>query len=89
MGTVQTIERHFMSISGMLLYSESSWYRFMTSHSKSKNFIAILIALLLFAAGFIMLFIHQQSESDEQRKTAKEQTTAIDTADRSGYPSLG
>ena len=40
----------------------------MKVHSKSNNFIAILIALLLFAAGFIMYFIHQQSQSDNADK---------------------
>lgn len=36
--------------------------------SKSNNLIAILIALLLFAAGFIMYFIHQQSEAENHQK---------------------
>lgn len=43
----------------------------MKVHSKSNNFIAILIALLLFAAGFIMYFIHQQSQSDHADKNPR------------------
>ena len=40
---------------------------------KSNNFIAIIIALMLFAVGFLLLFIHQQSESSQaggQTKTS-------------------
>jgi hypothetical protein len=33
----------------------------MKSRSKSNNFIAIFIALLLFAFGFVLYFIHAQS----------------------------
>jgi hypothetical protein len=33
--------------------------------SRSNNFIAILIAVLLFAAGFALLIIHEQSESEK------------------------
>jgi hypothetical protein len=53
----------------------------MNSRSKSNNFIAILIALLLFAAGFILLFIHEQSEPDDKQKRVKEQTTAVHETD--------
>ena len=49
----------------------------MNSRSKSNNFIAILIALMLFAAGFILLFIHEQSEPDGKQKPAKAKTSAI------------
>jgi hypothetical protein len=37
----------------------------MKSQFKSNNFIAIIIALILFAVGFLLLFIHQQSESSQ------------------------
>jgi hypothetical protein len=37
----------------------------MKSQFKSNNFIAIIIALMLFAVGFLLLFIHQQSESSQ------------------------
>lgn len=36
----------------------------MKTHSKSNNFIAILIALLLFAIGFILYFLHQQAQTE-------------------------
>lgn len=39
----------------------------MKTHSKSNNFIAILIALLLFAIGFVLYFIHEQTQSDKDR----------------------
>ena len=38
----------------------------MTSRSKTNNFIALLIAAILFAAGFAMYFIHEKMESEEQ-----------------------
>jgi len=47
----------------------------MTSQFKSNNFIAILIALMLFAGGFLLYFIHEQSESDEKSKKTKKTTT--------------
>lgn len=40
----------------------------MKVHSKSNNFIAILIALLLFAAGFILYFVYQQTEQDSNNR---------------------
>ena len=39
----------------------------MKSRSKSNNFIAILIAMLLFALGFVLYFIHAQTESEQNR----------------------
>jgi uncharacterized membrane-anchored protein YitT (DUF2179 family) len=36
----------------------------MKTRSKTNNFIAILIALLLFAIGFALLFVHQQLKSN-------------------------
>ena len=38
----------------------------MKTRSKSNNFIAILIAVILFAIGFLLYFIHEQSQSDNQ-----------------------
>jgi len=49
----------------------------MNSRSKSNNFIAVLIALMLFAAGFILLFIHERSEPTGKQKPAKAATSAI------------
>lgn len=37
----------------------------MKSRSKSNNFIAILIAILLFAIGFVLYFVHQQAQAGE------------------------
>jgi len=39
---------------------------FMNSRSKTNNFVALLIAAILFAAGFALYFAHQQLESKEQ-----------------------
>ncbi|MDH3901788.1 MAG: hypothetical protein OEU84_08480 [Xanthomonadales bacterium] len=36
----------------------------MKTRSKTNNFVAILIALLLFAIGFALLFAHQQLKSN-------------------------
>jgi hypothetical protein len=38
----------------------------MNSRSKTNNFIALLIAIALFAIGFALYFIHQNSESNKQ-----------------------
>jgi len=38
----------------------------MQSRSKSNNLIALLIALILILLGFVLAFIHQQSESKEK-----------------------
>ena len=38
----------------------------MNSRSKSNNFIALLIAIALFAIGFALYFLHQNSESGKQ-----------------------
>jgi len=38
----------------------------MKSKSKSNNLIALLIALTLIIIGFVLGFIHQQSESNEK-----------------------
>ena len=50
----------------------------MKTHSKSNNFIAILIALLLFAIGFILYFVHEQTQSDKDHantQTGRPQST--------------
>lgn len=44
----------------------------MNSRSKTNNFVALLIAAILFAAGFAMYFLHEKLESDE--KTGQVQT---------------
>jgi len=38
-------------------------YATMNSRFKSNNLIAVLIALLLMGTGFVLSFIHRQSES--------------------------
>jgi len=38
----------------------------MKSRFKSNNFIALLIALILIAIGFVLGFIHKQSGSSEK-----------------------
>jgi hypothetical protein len=47
----------------------------MKSRSRSNNFIALLIALILIATGFALAFIHRQSESD--KKTIKTPVSVI------------
>lgn len=42
----------------------------MKSRFKSNNYIAILIALILIVLGFVLGFIHKQSESSEKQKQA-------------------
>ncbi len=37
----------------------------MKSRFKSNNFIAILLAIILFTIGFVLAFIHTQSKSAE------------------------
>jgi hypothetical protein len=39
----------------------------MKSRFKSNNLFAVLIALFLIAAGFVLGFIHRQSESSEKQ----------------------
>ena len=43
----------------------------MKSQFKTNNFIGIIIALMLFAIGFLLLFIHQQSESSQAKERVK------------------
>jgi hypothetical protein len=38
----------------------------MNSRFRSNNLVAILIALILFATGFALAFIHRQSESKQE-----------------------
>jgi hypothetical protein len=47
---------------------------------KSNNFIAILIALLLIAAGFTLAFIHRHSKSQENHVKKPVATVIADTA---------
>jgi cell division protein FtsN len=46
----------------------------MKTRSKSNNFIAILIAVILFAIGFLLYFIHAQSQSSEQKELGQTKT---------------
>lgn len=45
----------------------------MKTHSKSNNFVAILIAVILFAIGFMLYFIHEQRQSDESNELGQTQ----------------
>ena len=49
----------------------------MNSRSKSNNFIALLIAIALFAIGFALYFIHQNSESNKQIGLLEAPTSVI------------
>lgn len=49
----------------------------MESRFKSNNFVAILIALLLFAAGFVLYFMHEQADSSGKRRPVKATTAFI------------
>jgi len=49
----------------------------MNSRSKSNNLIAILIAIILFAIGFALYFVHQQSQSDEQTGQGESPVSAV------------
>jgi len=40
----------------------------MKSRFKSNNYIALLIALILIILGFVLGFIHRQSESSDKQK---------------------
>lgn len=49
----------------------------MNSRFKSNNLIAILIAIILFATGFVLYFMHQQSESNEKLGQARTSSSVI------------
>jgi cell division protein FtsN len=49
----------------------------MNSRSKTNNFIAILIAVILFAIGFALYFAHQQKKSDQQLGQIQSPVTTI------------
>ena len=52
----------------------------MKSRFKSNNLFALLIALFLIAAGFVLGFIHRQSESSEKKdQTPVAVVTGIDS----------
>lgn len=42
----------------------------MNSRFRSNNLVAILIAVILFAIGFALYFIHRQSESKQEQEKA-------------------
>jgi hypothetical protein len=48
----------------------------MSSRFKSNNFIAVIIALLLMATGFVLSFIHRQTESRLEQAMLKQPATA-------------
>jgi len=50
----------------------------MESRFKSNNFIAILIALFLIAAGFALAFVHRHSESESKHE--KKPVAAVSSA---------
>lgn len=52
----------------------------MKTHSKSNNFVAILIAVILFAIGFMLYFIHEQRQSSEPDKLGQTQYPSVITA---------
>ncbi len=43
----------------------------MKTRSRSNNFVAILIAIMLFAIGFILYFIHEQTQPDKDRANSQ------------------
>jgi len=57
----------------------------MKTRSKSNNFIAILIAVILFAIGFLLYFIHEQSQSTEQKELGQTKAPSAITA---RYPAV-
>jgi hypothetical protein len=57
----------------------------MKTRSKSNNFIAILIAVILFAIGFLLYFVHEQSQSSDQKELGQSKTpSAITTKYHAG-----
>ena len=59
----------------------------MKSRFKSNNFIAILIAIFLIAAGFILGFIHKQSTAEKEKKQARQ--TSSETTYAGQIPASG
>ena len=49
---------------------------FMKTQFKSNNFIAVIIALILFAVGFLLFFIHKQSEASQTQGRVKTTMTS-------------
>jgi len=49
----------------------------MSSRSKTNNFVAILIAVILFAIGFALYFAHQQKESNQQLGQIQSPVTTV------------
>jgi len=56
----------FQARTGILQHRCRGRKTVMRSRFKTNNFIALLIACILFAAGFALYFLHQQSKPDEQ-----------------------
>jgi len=50
----------------------------MKTRSKTNNFVAMLIALLLFAIGFALLFAHQQLKSNGDPRHTQTPSTVTD-----------
>ena len=63
----------------------------MKTSSRSNNFVAILIALLLFAIGFVLYFIHEQTQPNKDRantQNGRPLTTLSLTASSSTTPGI-
>ena len=52
----------------------------MKTHTKSTNFVAILIAVILFAIGFMLYFIHEQRQSSGPDKLGQTRAPSVITA---------
>jgi hypothetical protein len=59
----------------------------MKTRSKSNNFIAILIAVILFAIGFLLYFIHAQSQSNNTENLGQSPPTSAVIAKNPVSPS--
>lgn len=49
----------------------------MNSRFKTNNLIAILVAIILFATGFVLYFMHQQSKPNETLGQVRKPATVI------------
>ena len=59
----------------------------MNSRFKTNNLVAILIAIILVTIGFVLAFMHQQSESDEKLGQVRIPATVIAEDTSSGNQS--
>jgi len=58
----------------------------MKTRSKSNNLVAILIAVILFAIGFLLYFIHEQTQSTEPQALGQANIPAVVTVRQSASP---